>query len=94
MNEAPTDDLDIKDMSFDAATLRADAPEVSTLRTGNAQSNAAMLDINTEMGFQPSHLVGFWQADLSILRKYRRRLGSARPLQPAGRRSPRQPVHQ
>ena len=43
--------------------LRAEAPEVATLRTGNAQSNAAMLAINNEMGFQPSHLMGCWQAD-------------------------------
>lgn len=137
MNDAPTDDLEIEDAVFDAATLRADfdardacgidylgilavcadrsaagatevfvnrfrpafawqwntvvlpdyrgqgigrwmkaamwhrlcadAPEVATLRTGNAQSNAAMLAINTEMGFQPSHLMGCWQADLATL---------------------------
>ena len=47
--------------------LRADAPEVATLRTGNAESNAAMLAINTEMGFRPSHLMGCWQADLATL---------------------------
>ena len=137
MNDAPTDNLEIEDMSFDAAILRADfdardacgidylgilalcadgsaagatevfvnrhrpayswqwntvvlsahrgrgigrwmkaamwqrlraeAPEVAMLRTGNAQSNAAMLAINNEMGFQPSHLMGCWQADLSTL---------------------------
>lgn len=47
--------------------LRADAPEMATLRTGNAESNAAMLAINNEMGFQPSHLMGCWQADLATL---------------------------
>ena len=47
--------------------LRAKAPEVVTLRTGNAESNAAMLAINTEMGFQPSHLMGCWQAELATL---------------------------
>ena len=47
--------------------LRADTPEVAMLRTGNAQSNAAMLAINNEMGFRPSHLMGCWQADLAIL---------------------------
>ncbi len=47
--------------------LRAEAPEVATLRTGNAESNAAMLAINTEMGFQPSHLMGCWQADVQLL---------------------------
>ena len=137
MNDAPTDDLEIEDMTLDAATLRADleardacgidylgilaicadgsaagatevfvnrfrpafawqwntvvlpayrgrgigrwmkaamwqrlrteAPEATTLRTGNAESNAAMLAINTEMGFRPSHLMGCWQADLAIL---------------------------
>ena len=137
MNDAPTDNLEIEDMSFDAATLRADfdardacgidyvgilavcadgsaagatevfvnrlrpayswqwntvvlpahrgrgigrwmkaamwqrlraeAPEVAMLRTGNAESNAAMLAINNEMGFRPSHLMGCWQADLTTL---------------------------
>ena len=137
MNDAPTDDLEIEDMTVDAATLRADfdardacgidylgvlaicadgsaagatevfvnryrpafawqwntvvlpahrgrgigrwmkaamwrrlrteSPEVATLRTGNAESNAAMLAINTEMGFEPSHLMGCWQADLTTL---------------------------
>ncbi|MCY3577588.1 MAG: hypothetical protein OXH53_09785 [bacterium] len=47
--------------------LRAEVPEATTLRTGNAESNAAMLAINTEMGFQPSHLMGCWQADLTTL---------------------------
>ena len=47
--------------------LRTEAPEATTLRTGNAESNAAMLAINTEMGFRPSHLMGCWQADLAIL---------------------------
>ena len=47
--------------------LRANASEVATLRTGNAESNAAMLAINNEMGFQPSHLMGCWQADLATL---------------------------
>ena len=47
--------------------LRAEAPEVATLRTGNAQNNAYMLAINTEMGYKPSHLMGFWQADAATL---------------------------
>ena len=47
--------------------LRTEAPDVATLRTGNAQSNAAMLAINTEMGYKPSHLLGFWQADATTL---------------------------
>lgn len=146
MNDAPTDDLEIEDMVFDAATLRAEfdardacgidylgilaicadgsaagatevfvnrfrpafawqwntvvlpahrgrgigrwmkaamwqrlraeAPEVATLRTGNAQSNAAMLSINTEMGFRPSLLMGCWQADLATLESGLSRAGS------------------
>ena len=47
--------------------LRATEPEVTGLQTGNAASNAHMLAINTEMGFQPTHLTGCWQADLGIL---------------------------
>ena len=146
MNDAPTDDLEIEDMSLDAATLRVDfeardacgidylgilavcadgsaagatevfanrfrpafawqwstvvlsahrgrgigrwmkaamwqrlrteAPEVATLRTGNAESNTAMLAINNEMGFQPSHLMGCWQADLATLESSLSRGGS------------------
>ena len=47
--------------------LRATEPEVTTLQTGNAASNAHMLAINIEMGFQPTHLTGCWQADLATL---------------------------
>ena len=47
--------------------LRATEPEVTTLQTGNAASNAHMLAINTEMGFKPTHLMGCWQADLDTL---------------------------
>ena len=47
--------------------LRAAEPEVTTLQTGNAASNAHMLAINIEMGFQPTHLTGCWQADLETL---------------------------
>lgn len=60
--------------------LRAEAPEVAMLRTGNAQSNAAMLAINTEMGFHPSHLMGCWQTDRTVfesgLSRYQREAGS------------------
>ena len=44
--------------------LRATEPDVTTLQTGNAASNAHMLAINNEMGFKPTHLMGCWQAGL------------------------------
>lgn len=47
--------------------LRAVEPEVTALQTGNAASNAHMLAINAEMGFQPTHLTACWQADLETL---------------------------
>ena len=47
--------------------LRATEPDVTALQTGNAASNAHMLAINTEMGFQPTHLMACWQADLETL---------------------------
>ncbi len=47
--------------------LRATEPEVTGLQTGNAASNAHMLAINTEMGFEPTHLMGCWQSDLDTL---------------------------
>ncbi len=47
--------------------LRSTEPDVTALRTGNAASNAHMLAINTKMGFQPTHLMGCWQADLDTL---------------------------
>ncbi len=57
--------------------LRADEPEVTALQTGNAASNAHMLAINIEMGFQPTHLMGCWQADLETLEAGVSRLGPA-----------------
>ena len=47
--------------------LRSTEPDVTALQTGNAASNAHMLAINTEMGFQPTHLMACWQADLETL---------------------------
>ncbi len=47
--------------------LRTSEPEVTWLRTGNARSNAAMLAINIQMGFEPSHLMGTWQGDLDTI---------------------------
>lgn len=48
--------------------LRADAPEVQRLLTGNAESNAGMLAINVAMGFTESHVFGAWQTDLATYR--------------------------
>jgi len=47
-------------------------PQVRRIRTGNADSNAPMLKINTELGFKPyiSHRV--WQIQLPQLRAYLR----------------------
>lgn len=44
--------------------LRETRPEVTRLRTGNAESNDAMLAINVAMGYRPAHNYGIWQADL------------------------------
>lgn len=51
-------------------------PRVRRVRTGNADSNAPMLKINTALGFQPyiSHRV--WQIDLAQVQTY---LDSVRP---------------
>ena len=49
--------------------LRATEGDVAWLQTGNAASNAHMLAINNEMGFEPTHLMGCWQADLDVLEK-------------------------
>lgn len=45
-------------------------PQVTRVRTGNADSNAAMLKINTELGFRPyiSHRV--WQIELAQVHSY------------------------
>ena len=49
--------------------LRDEAPHITRLRTGNASNNQAMLAINMEMGFRPSHRYGAWQAELSVYRE-------------------------
>ena len=48
-------------------SLRADEPEVTLLRTGNASSNAAMLAINARMGYKPVHRTAAWQGDLAVI---------------------------
>ena len=39
-------------------------PQVKYVRTGNADSNAAMLKINTELGFKPYTADALWQVTL------------------------------
>lgn len=44
-------------------------PEVIRVDTFNAGSNAAMLNINAQMGFVPIHLNNAWQGDLAMVRE-------------------------
>ena len=64
--------------------LRTEEPDVTGLQTGNAASNAHMLAINNEMGFEPTHLMGCWQAGLEVLEAglSRRWDASAAPASP------------
>jgi GNAT superfamily N-acetyltransferase len=45
-------------------------PEVKVVRTGNADSNAAMLKINHELGFKPYMASAIWQVELDKVREY------------------------
>lgn len=45
-------------------------PEIQFVRTGNADSNAAMLKINSEMGFKPYRSEIVWQVDVEQVEKY------------------------
>jgi GNAT superfamily N-acetyltransferase len=45
-------------------------PQVKHIRTGNADTNAAMLNINNEMGFKPHMAEKVWQADLDRVQDY------------------------
>jgi hypothetical protein len=44
--------------------------QVKYVRTGNADSNAAMLKINTELGFKPYMAEAVWQVDLQQVLDY------------------------
>ena len=48
----------------------AEVPTIKRVRTGNADSNDAMLKINTEMGFKPYRANTLWQLDVSEIEKY------------------------
>ena len=45
-------------------------PEVKYVRTGNADSNAAMLKINIELGFLPYMADTLWQVEIDNVLEY------------------------
>ncbi|NJD58364.1 MAG: hypothetical protein C3F13_18200 [Anaerolineales bacterium] len=47
-----------------------DRPQVKYIRTGNADSNAAMLKINNELGFKPYMANALWQVELDHVLAY------------------------
>jgi len=47
-----------------------DRPQVKFVRTGNADSNAAMLKINNELGFRPYLAEALWQVEVDCIQEY------------------------
>jgi len=45
-------------------------PQVTKIRTGNADSNAPMLKINHELGFKPYISTYAWQVELAQVQAY------------------------
>jgi len=45
-------------------------PEVKYVRTGNADTNTAMLKINHELGFRPYFATAVWQVELERVQEY------------------------
>lgn len=52
------------------AKVIRERPEIKFVRTQNADSNAAMLKINTELGFQPYMASTLWQVELDRVLDY------------------------
>ncbi len=52
------------------AKVLQDRPAVRYVRTGNADSNAPMLHINTELGFRPYIATTVWQITTEQVRRY------------------------
>lgn len=53
--------------------LLNERPQVTKVRTGNADSNAPMLKINTELGFKPYTSDIAWQVSLETIQAYLKR---------------------
>lgn len=50
--------------------LKQELPQLERVRTGNADSNDAMLKINNEMGFKPFQSTTLWQVSVKDLAEY------------------------
>ena len=50
--------------------VKKELPQIKFIRTGNADSNAAMLKINNELGFKPYMADTLWQVELKKVLEY------------------------